>query len=355
MRGRSVALRRRDPVRWATASLFAALIALSACAPTLPALQLPEPRGDYCCVRGEEPLTLEYLGVGGWLLRMGDAALLTAPFFSNPRLVEVGITRIGTDTARVDRFLPRVDDVPAVLVGHAHYDHLMDVPYILRRHAVSATLYGSRTAVNLVRGDQEIDPARLVEVESRAGDHRVTGEWVYVDGGRIRFMPLRSGHAPHLFGIHLYEGEEDEPRKTLPRRAGEWVEGTPLAYLIDFLTPGGEVAYRIHYQDAASNAPEGFPPAPEDGIPVDLAILCPPGFEQVEDYPEGILGALRPKVVLLGHWEDFFRPRNEPLRAVPSLNLTGFLERMAPAMAPGGRWALPEPGEVVTVSTGSGK
>jgi len=299
-------------------------------------------------------VTIEYLGVGGWLLRMGDAAILTAPFFSNPGLVDVGMGRIEADTAAIDTFLPPIADVKAILVGHAHYDHLMDLPYILRTHAPRARAFGSRTAVNLLLGDPELDPDRLISVEEVAGDHESPGEWTRVAGGRIRFMALRSGHAPHFMGIHLYQGQLDEPADRLPDRAGGWVEGTPLAYLIDFLSPDGEVVYRVHMQDAASSPPDGFPPPLADGIAVDLAILCAPGFEEVTDYPEGILARLAPSHVLPGHWEDFFRSRHETTRAVPGTDLEGFLGRMEAALPAGSRWVMLEPGERIRIGPREG-
>jgi hypothetical protein len=328
------------------------LVCTTGCATSLSSLPTSGPVEPWCCARGEESITLEYLGTGGWLMRMGDAAILTAPFFSNPRMLDVGLGRLEPDTALIAQYMPPAEDVDALLVGHAHYDHLMDVPYILRTFAPEARMYGSHTAVNLLLGDSTLVPDRLVSVEDRAGDAERPGAWHEVAGGRIRFMALRSGHAPHFLGIHLYQGQLDEPATELPSRAGGWLEGTPLAYLIDFLGPRGEVVYRIHYQDAASTPPEGFPPPLPalDGIPIDLAILCAPGYEEVENYPEGILARLEPRHVIVGHWEDFFHPRDESLRAVPGTDLVEFLQRMEAALPDRGRWSMPEPGTVIAVT-----
>lgn len=331
------------------------MVIASACSTALSSVpSTPGPVEGWCCTDGEEALVLEYLGVGGWLLRMGDAAVMTAPFFSNPRMLDVGLGRLEPDTAVIERYLPPVEDVEAILVGHAHYDHLMDVPYVMGARAPEARMYGSRTAVNLLRADPALDSTRLVSVEETAGNDTEPGEWHYVENGRVRFMALRSGHAPHFLGIHLYEGRAEEPSDELPRRAGDWVEGTPFAYLIDFLSGSGEVTYRIHYQDAASTPPEGYPPPIDglDGIPVDLAILCAPGYEEVDGYPEMLLERLEPAHVLVGHWEDFFRTRDEDLEAVPGTDLGGFIERMESALPYEALWAIPEPGSVITIRAG---
>lgn len=302
-----------------------------------------------CCGEGgggEEEVVVRYLGVGGWLFRRGDAALLTAPLFSNPGLLRVGFWTIRSDTARVDRFLPEVRDVEAVLVGHAHYDHLLDVPYVLRGPAPRATAYGSRTMAHILAGAPGVADRRVVPVEERAGSPERAGQWTYVSEGRIRFMPLLADHSPHLLGVHLWKGEVRRDLEELPAVAWKWLEGRTLAYLIDFLDPDGTVAFRIHYADAASDPPAGFLPplAPGDRRPVDLAILCPAAFEQVDGYPEGIVGHLRPRHAMMGHWEDFFRPRTEPLRRVPFTNLFEFLDRLEAALPPDAGWTLPEPG-----------
>lgn len=338
--------------------LFALTLVTSACSMTA-VTSLPSPplrEATWCCNGGDTEISIEYLGVGGWLFRMGESALLTAPFYSNPGFFDTGLGRIESDTAAIERFLPPVEDVSAILVGHAHYDHLMDVPYILRRRAPAARLYGSMTAVNILRGDPGIDPVRLISVEESAGSREggEPGEWIDLEGGRIRILPLVSGHAPHFFGIELYEGEVDEPATELPARAGGWRKGVPLAWIIDFLSPEGEVIYRVHYQDAASEPPLGFPPESFDGIPVDLAILCPPGYQELSSYPEGVLAELAPRHILLGHWEDFFTPRSEPIRGVRGTDLSGFIERLEGAIPEGARWGMFVPGSVLRIPAPEG-
>ena len=99
------------------------------------------------------PLEIRYLGSGGHLIRRGSSAIMTAPFFSNPGVFRVGVGRISPDPARIDAAVEkilaeggRLDDVQAILVGHAHYDHLMDVPRVWREYAPRAKIFGIRPA-----------------------------------------------------------------------------------------------------------------------------------------------------------------------------------------------------------------
>lgn len=331
---------------------FAGVVAAAVAGAAAPARHAA-PAGHAAQAGGPEPVVFTYLGAGGWLIRHGEAALLTAPFFSNPGLVEVGVGHVATDTAAVDRFLPPVADVPAILVGHAHYDHLMDVPYVARVHAPQARVYGSRTMVNLLRGDPALAPDRLVDVEALTGDATTPGRWISTPDARIRFMPLRSEHAPHLFGIQLFHGEVEAPLSRLPERAAEWLDGPTLAWLIDFLDEDGDVVLRVHYQDSASRPPRGFPPL-DDGIPVDVVILCTAGSGEAEGYPEALVEALAPRHALLGHWEDFFRSLDWPLRPVPGTDVDAFERRLAEVLPEGSEQVRLVPGETVRILPGTG-
>lgn len=286
-----------------------------------------------------------YLGSGGWLIAWRGRRVLTAPFFTNPGLFRTAFGTIETDPKLVDRFLPPVDDVESILAGHSHYDHLLDISYIATKHAPRATIYGNDTMVNLLAAT--LPGSRRVSLQSKAGDHQRPGEWTSLAGGAMRVMALRSEHAPHFFGIKLYCGDVLEPQSELPTKATRWKEGQTLAFLIDLLNEDGSIAFRLHYQDSASRPPFGFPPHTGGTIdrPVDLAILCVASFSQTSGYPESAIERLDPQHLLLGHWEDFFRPRTLPIRSVPLSSVTTFIRRMKAVMPPSAGWNLPQPGQ----------
>lgn len=316
----------------------------------------PGPPGAAEAEGGEERAYLEYLGVGGWRIRWRGATVLTAPFFSNPSFLRSGLWTIESDTALVHRFLPPVPEAAAVLVGHAHYDHLMDLPHILLHDAPRARVLGSRTAGHLLGSVSGFDAARMEIVDDRAGDHETPGEWIPVADGRARVMPLRSDHAPHFWGVEIMEGRLTRDPASPPGAAAGWPRGRTYAYLVDLLEANGSVALRIYYQDAASQAPAGLlPPLPESARRrVDVAILCPAVFQEVEEYPEAILRSAEPRHVLLGHWEDFFRPRTRELRVVPHTDMEAFIRRMEAALPDDAGWTLPAPGAEIRFGARAG-
>lgn len=276
-----------------------------------------------------DALRLVYLGSGGWILEYGDELLLTAPFFSNPGLVRAGLGPIESKPEIVDDFMGRydVEDAQAILVGHAHYDHAMDVPRVALEHAPRAVVFGGRTVKNTF-GTWSGIGARVQAIDLTAGDAETVGAW-HALGPRLRVMALRSRHAAHFDGMTLYQGTRDRPMQRPPRTADEWLDGETLAFLIDFLDPEGAVAFRVYYQDAVVAPPLGS--APDEVIrqrPVDVAILVPATFDQVDWHPEALVENLQPRFVLLGHWEDFFTPIRTPARSIMLTDLDHFESRL---------------------------
>ncbi len=333
---------------------LAGLVAAVASCTTLVGTSSPQRGTIPCCTAARDALELQYLGTGGWLIRYGRDELLTAPFFSNPSAAGALVGSIKPDTTAIDAalaVLEPLDDVRAVLVGHAHYDHLLDVPRVLQR-TPSASVFGSNTMANILAGAPGLDPTRVHSIEDSLSGTGDGARWVNVAGSNIRFLPLLSDHAPHFQGIEVYDGEVLEPLRELPNRASGWRGGTTLAYLIDFLDDDGSVAFRIHYVDAAASFPGAMPPvfAPPDYHRIDVQILCAPSYAEVDDYPEGIIGAARPRVALVGHWEDFFAPWTQtPDRSVRGSDLNGFTNRLRDALPRGSEWTLPNPGDWVRV------
>ena len=258
-----------------------------------------------------------YLGVGGWIIERGGDQLLTGPLFSNPSLLRTGLWTIRSDTVAVNRWMAPYDvsGALAILVGHAHYDHLMDVPQVARRHAPRARIVTNRTGVNLL-GTWSGVAHRAVAVEQMAGDVEHAGQWLRLSA-TLRVMPLHSHHAPHFNSDQLYHGTKERPATEEPRYADQWVGGEALAFLIDFLDPAGAVAFRVYYSDAVAHAPAGLAPASVlEERPVDVAIVVPATFDQVDWHPEALVENLRPRWVLLGHWEGLFHPPSADAHSV---------------------------------------
>jgi hypothetical protein len=293
----------------------------------------------------ETPLFLTYLGSGGLLMRRGGDEIATGPFFSNFGFLKTGLSRITADEDAIRRYMPERPDVPAILVGHAHYDHLIDVPLVVKHKTPKAIVYASESARNMLASLEP--PLPIVAVDDRAWSPGEPEQWIRIPETNVFVLPITSEHAPHLCGIKLMQGSHGEPLDEVPKRSTGWLEGQTHAFLIEFRDAEGRPEFRIHYQDSATNSGVGYPPPHDASTPRPYTILIPTvaSHGQVTGYPEGLVGRLAPDYAVLAHWEDFFRPFTSDPAQLKSVRLTDpvpFLERMSVALGPK-RFTLPAP------------
>jgi hypothetical protein len=307
-------------------------------------------------------IAVTFLGVAGLSIEHRGHVLLTGPFFSNPSLSKVAprvtrllrsTPRITSDTLAIERLLPKSANLAStILIGHGHYDHLMDVPYIATRRATSARIYGGPTVRHMLMGDSTLrsgNGARVVAIPiSAAGTREQRGLWYYTDDSAFRFMALASGHAPtyrawkatYVFSAGSLNADLD----SLPHTAAEWKLGETYAYIIDVLGATTRApVFRIYFQDAPADPPLGFP---SDDLlaerAVDLAVLCAATSSNVSNTPDSLLTLLKPAQLIVAHWEDFFRSQTLPIQVSPGTNLPAFMKSLNRSLR-GTRWVMPLP------------
>ena len=328
--------------------------------------------------RQADSVQVTFLGVGGVIVRWQGAALLTAPLYSNPTVGEMALSEIHADRRLIDALLREdVSGVTAILAGHSHYDHLMDVPYVALHRATRADILGNDAMVKLLH---PIEPAlggrprpnRLVSMQRQP-----TYEPLDVP---IRVKAILSEHSPQmgprlinrtarllswlipLPEVTLWRGEDESDLDVLPTRVGGWPAGTPLAFVIELLDPVTRtVAFRLYYQDSPTRNPYGYPDRVSDGY--DLALLTMGGATEFRSFPGDIVKHLDPKFVMGIHWEDFFDPRKLPLpREVnrresilyaPGVEEGKFLKAVGESQRAGGRAMVPCPDRSATFVRGA--
>jgi hypothetical protein len=286
---------------------------------------------------------VQYLGSGGYLVQRGEDVVLFGPQYSNPGIVEVMFDhQIRTDRALVEQMLPaEADKAAAIVIGHAHYDHLLDTPYIANARARDARVYGSATMKNLIGSEVPLD--RVVDV----GPSAAARTPVKINE-RLRLWPIPSKHSDQtrmksgLLGIdvplHMWRGTVAEPMTRLPATASEWPEGEVYTYVLDFMdSTGATVEFRLYYQDAGTSEPFGFPfgdNAPTDSRPIDVTLVSAGDEENMTNHPEGIIAATKPRFVVVGHWESFFEPQTDTCRtnivdAIPRFDVKSVMNKAA--------------------------
>jgi len=345
------------------------------------------PRPKICTTLVAEPVystetvQVVFLGVGGVIVRWEGQSIMTAPLYSNPTIGEMALSEIHVDRQRIDGLMREsqheLKGVRAILTGHSHYDHLMEVPYIALHRAINAEVIGNDAMVKLLAPiAKELYPRRLVSLQDPPADGHL------VPGTRFRIQSVRSQHSPQigprlqgrtaqllawlfpLPDVSLWRGEDEHPAERLPVRAGEWPGGIALAYVIELLQPGSDdVAFRIYYQDSPTQPPYGFP-SEKHTYTYDLAILCMGGATEYPEFPRDIVAHLAPRYVMGVHWEDFFNPRKlgdtaeasvrEEIQYAPGVEEKDFLAAVRGAQPSGGQAIVPCP-DKATVFTRTGK
>jgi len=226
-----------------------------------------------------------YLGTNGYQLESKGHALLVDPYFSRVNLLSVAFgAPIEPNASRINDGLRHLASYPdAILVTHGHFDHLLDVPFIMAR--TRARLIASTSCVDLAKraGALPGDPVK-------PGDVRRIGPWT------IRVLPAKHDR---LFGKVPFD--RPAARVTVPRRAADWNCGEPLAFLI-------EVNGQRIYIDSGGT-PEQLPLIKSGNGRMDLAILgvaLPDSRARLN----AALECLHPRYILPSHQDNFFRPLN---------------------------------------------
>ena len=310
---------------------------------------------------------IRYFGAGGLYIEWRGAALLMAPYFTNPGVFRVLRRPLESDSHDIEYGLSGMDlsRIRAVAAGHSHYDHIGDLP-ILATKLPGVPIYVNQTGANAL-ASAPIPSHRIHPLENQTA-------WVRLRDSEnkelpIRFRKVETQHAPHFWGIHLGKDEIRMPW-TDPWREHHFLdlkEGQPYSFVIDLLSNAGTPLFRIYYQDSANPEGEGVPKlVQEDVEPYNLAVLVMASFRFVRNHPGFIIGNLRPRHVLVVHYEDFFQDRSDPVRFVfPLINSEAnrFMARTRDALdrakvetrgpespvcgpsSPG--WTMPMPGEWV--------
>jgi L-ascorbate metabolism protein UlaG (beta-lactamase superfamily) len=250
-----------------------------------------------------------YLGVNGFQLETNGHALLVDPYFTRVGLLSAALNQpIQSNSNRVAEGLkhvrPRVD---AILVTHAHFDHLLDAPEIIRR--THGKLISGPTAVRLVES-LGISPNECDIVKS--GSVRKVGPWtIRVLAaqhdrlfGKIPFEKCRSNQPSPQSSPSRGRGSRAAAGKgeiltKQPVKVSDWCVGESLAFVI-------EAAGKQIYIDSG-----GVPGAPPDSRikDVDLAILGVALPDSRDRFAEAVR-KLRPRYILPSHQDDMFASIN---------------------------------------------
>ena len=300
-------------------------------------------------------LEIQFHGAASGVIRFGDEGIVMDPFVSNNPLIDVvSFAKLRPDPQLVNAAFPDLSFIKGVVVGHGHYDHLLDAPEIAKRLPESAKVYLSKTSFNQI--SSAIAKEKIKIVNDRLNKPYDESLWYELTDSNIRIYPVRSEHSPHILSYQLASGEIKHPLTDMPTNALDWKNGINVNFAVQFVgansSHGEGQSYSLYVQSSSSNAPIGLPP---EGMlealgNFDVLILCAANYDSVDNYPEALLEATKPNHVIIIHWDNFFQPRNfdEP-NLIPGLDLADLLARIK-AVDADIKVSIPMPDGIVKIS-----
>ncbi len=250
------------------------------------------------------PIVVTWLGTAGFSIEHEGHIILIDPYLTRPSLWRCLSGPLATDARLVSRLTPKAD---AIVAGHTHFDHVLDVPAIAR--ATGATVYGSRSCAALCRASG-VPEAQVVDVEAR-GREPSRAE---VGPFELRFVP--SVHSAFLLGRVPVPGDISDcdqiPLRTERYRCG-------AVFGVDVRVRGRRI-YHLGSADLVDGAPDPG---------VDLLLMCVAGWTTTERFCPRVISSLRPGAVLLSHWDDFFRPLDAGAHALPAMRMPRLVESLS--------------------------
>ena len=217
-------------------------------------------------------LTFRWLGVAGVELKAAGQVLAIDPFFTRPSLMGL-IHPVLPNSTLIAEKLPSCN---AVLVTHSHWDHLMDVPEVLRH--TKALAFGSANTCQLLHL-HGVPASQLNEIH--------VGENLSL--GAFKVEVIHGQHSSIPFGW-VFNGSL-RPGLQPPLRLQDYRMDSCLGYSIRVL--GTQVlicAAQPH--------------------PVDVLFTS---AQEPRRYYQKLFTAVQPHTFVPIHWDNFVRPLNKPL------------------------------------------
>ncbi|HEX9089922.1 MAG TPA: MBL fold metallo-hydrolase [Anaerolineales bacterium] len=217
-------------------------------------------------------LSFRWLGVAGLELRANDQVLAIDPFFTRPSLK--GLVRpVRMNANLVAEKMPSCD---YVLVTHSHWDHLFDVPGLMRQ--TNAKACGSANTCQLLRL-HGVEESRILEVK--------VGERISL--GVFNVDVIAGQHSRIPFGW-IFNGGLN-PNLRPPLRLQDYRMDECLGYCITVM--GMRVLVCAAHPQPAET----------------LFVVA----QESHQYYMHLFREVQPHTVVLTHWDNFLRPLSKPL------------------------------------------
>lgn len=250
----------------------------------------------------DNSLQVTYLGTAGFILKDKGRTVVLDPYLSRPGVTHL-LSPLVPDADLIRTTIPEADDV---LVGHAHYDHILDAPDLCMQ--TGARLIGSGSTIMVGRA-AGVPESQLRQTEGR--EDIPSGPWI------IRGLPSRHGKV--FFGRIPFPGDINAPPAWPPRMA-DLKHGLVLNWVVDT----GNL--RVVHIDSADFINDEL-----KGQQADIVCLCAIGRTSRPNYVKEVVKLLKPRWIIPCHWDTMMTPLHAEPDLIPTVDLPGFLREIREA------------------------
>lgn len=242
---------------------------------------------------------LRWLGTAGFCLEYDGWVLLLDPYVSRVGLGRFLFSALVPDSDLIAREIPVAH---GIVVGHSHFDHVMDVPEIARR--TGAGVWGSRSTANLMR------VCGIPETQI----HPCYGETEFSVGPfEVKLVP--SEHSRFALGGRVPYAGDIPCSCEVPMRGSAYRCGDVFGVRI-------RVANIVLYHLGSANLIDDAIREQE----IDYFLMGISGRHATQHYTSRVLRRLTPHVVIPMHYDNFFRRLDAPLKLLPKTEFGRYIE-----------------------------
>ena len=270
-------------------------------------------------------VSVRWTGAAGLEFTHNGQTILIDPYHSRLGKLKVFFGRLTPNILAIESYLEKLPgELSAIIVGHTHFDHALDIPKFSRQF--DGPLVGNSSLETLMA--MHGMPGRVIVCE---GSKRIELP------GSAAVTMIPSVHGLVAFGRAPYPGEIDRTRR-VPLRAREYRHGVVFMPKVEM---GGKV-----FMHAGS---AGLVESELDGHHCDVLFMCVPGWKKIPEYFTRLLEIVKPKIIVPFHFDDFSTPLPSNMKAptLPFVDLTGLLKRIRQS-APDIEIRLAQPFETMT-------
>lgn len=231
----------------------------------------------------------------------GESQILFDAHFTRPSVRQYLFKKVTSDGEVIDEMFKNhnINRLKGIFVSHSHYDHVMDAPYISKR--TGASIYGSITTKNIALGEN-VDENQIILFEDY-GKYQI---------GDFRITVIPSIHSkPRAINDDL--GEEIKEPLENPEKLKNFKEGGSF----DFYIENKNKTFLIHPScNYIENRLENYK---AEVLYLALARITKMDEKSRRKFFDETIGLTKAKLVIPIHWDNFFKPLDEPTKTMPKI------------------------------------